>query len=48
MHALAQLDRQRELHGRGRFSLWTGDVGTVIYAWQCIDGDPAMPALSAW
>jgi len=48
MHALAQLDRLRELHGRGRFSLWTGDIGTAIYAWQCIDGDPAMPALSAW
>jgi len=47
MHALAQLERQREAHG-ARFGLWTGDVGAVFYAWQCIDGDPAMPALTAW
>ena len=47
MHALAQLDGQRELHGP-RFGLWTGDIGTVLYAWQCIGGDPALPALSVW
>ena len=46
MHALEQLDIQREAHG-ARFGLWTGDVGTVFYAWQCIDGDAAMPMLSA-
>lgn len=48
MHALAQIDRQRKLHGTGRFSLWTGDLGAAVYAWQCIDGDPAMPTLAAW
>ena len=48
MHALHQVDRARELHGAGRFGLWTGDLGTAIYAWQCIAGDPAMPALTAW
>lgn len=48
MHALAQVDRQREKHGQSWFGLWTGDLGTVLYAWQCIDGDPALPALTAW
>ena len=48
MHALAQVERQRAAFGEGRFGLWTGDLGTALYAWQCIDGDPALPALSAW
>jgi hypothetical protein len=48
MHALAQVDRQREQHGRGWFGLWTGDIGTALYACQCVDGDPTMPALTAW
>jgi len=48
MHSLAQLDRSRNQHGSGRFSLWTGDLGTAIYAWQCIEGVSVMPALSAW
>ena len=48
MHALAQLERQREQSGGGHSGLWTGDLGAVLYAWQCITGDPAMPALTAW
>ena len=48
MHALAQVERQRAERGQGRFSLWTGDIGTALFAWQCVDGDPALPALSAW
>lgn len=48
MHALAQSSRLQERHGTGRFGLWTGDLGALIYAWQCIEGAPAMPALSAW
>ena len=48
MHALAQSSGLRDRHDSGRFGLWTGDLGAVIYAWQCIEGAPAMPALSAW
>ena len=48
MHALAQIERQREVHGHGWFGLWTGDLGAALYAWQCVDGDPALPALTAW
>jgi len=47
MHALAQMDRRKE-HEQPWFGLWTGDLGTVIYAWQCINGESALPALSAW
>jgi hypothetical protein len=38
MHALAQSRRLQERHGTGRFGLWTGDLGALIYAWQCIEG----------
>ncbi len=48
MHALDQVDRQRERDGGGRFGLWTGDLGAALYAWQCIVGDPSAPALTAW
>ena len=48
MHALAQSAELRRRHGHGWFSLWTGDLGTAIYAWQCIEGDPALPSLTAW
>ena len=48
MHALAQIDRRRRDDGQDWFSLWTGDLGTVLYAWQCIDGAAALPALDSW
>jgi Lanthionine synthetase C-like protein len=48
MHALEQVDRQRQRYGAGRFGLWTGDIGAALYATQCIAGDPAVPALTAW
>jgi hypothetical protein len=48
MHALAQVELQGRENGRPWFGLWTGDLGTAIFAWQCIDGNAALPALSAW
>jgi hypothetical protein len=48
MHALAQVELQRARYGHGWFSLWTGDLGTALYALQCIEGDPALPALTTW
>lgn len=48
MHSLAQSAELRRRHGQGWFGLWTGDIGTALYALQCIDGEPALPALTAW
>jgi len=45
MHALSQVEAGRERHGRGRYSLWTGDVGAALYAVQCIDGRDGVPSL---
>jgi hypothetical protein len=48
MHALEQVDRARAEHGRGRFSLFTGDVGAALYARSCLDGDRRFPIMDVW
>jgi Lanthionine synthetase C-like protein len=45
MHAIAQQQRLREVHGRGRYTLWTGDAGLAVYLWHCLDGRADLPAL---
>jgi lantibiotic modifying enzyme len=45
MHSLAQRDRMRHEHGRGRFTLWTGDPGLAVYLWHCIEAKAGLPAL---
>ena len=42
-HAAAQVARAREAHGRGRFSLWTGDPGIALYLADCLDGGGELP-----
>jgi hypothetical protein len=46
MHALAQVESARAKHGRGRYSLWTGDMGAALFALQCIDGRAGVPGLN--
>lgn len=43
MTAIAQCREAREEHGRGRYSLWTGDVGLAIYLQDCIEARPRFP-----
>jgi len=43
MHAAAQVARARETHGRGRFTLWTGDAGVALYLADCLAGRGAPP-----
>ena len=33
---------------RGRYSLWTGDVGLAVYFWDCIKGEPRFPTLDVF
>ena len=48
VHALEQARRARDLRGRGRYSLWTGDVGVALYAADCLEGRPRYPILAGW
>ena len=48
MHAIVQVERERDRLGRGRYSLWTGDLGVAIYLRSCIRGDPAFPTIDFW
>jgi lantibiotic modifying enzyme len=46
-HALAQADRLAAANGRRRYSLFTGDVGTALFAAACLDADARFPILDA-
>lgn len=48
MHALGQVAQARSRYGHARHSLWTGDVGSALYAWDCIEGDAAFPSLDVF
>ena len=43
MHAADQVERARAEYGRGRYSLWSGDLGTALYLADCIDGRGKLP-----
>ena len=45
VHALAQADRLAAANGRRRFSLFTGDPGTALFAAACLEPDPRFPVL---
>lgn len=48
MHAAEQVERTRVTHHRGRYTLWTGDLGTALYLWSCISAEAAMPTLDTF
>ena len=45
MTAIDQVRGARAAFGRGRYSLWTGDVGLAVYLWDCITGKPKFPLI---
>lgn len=47
MHAITQCDAARAEHGRGRYSLWTGDLGVAAYLTDCATGTAGFPSLDA-
>jgi hypothetical protein len=48
VHALEQVERLRARRGRGRYSLWTGDIGVAIYAADCLAGKATYPIFETW
>jgi hypothetical protein len=45
MHGLAQVGRLRAATGRGRYTLFTGDLGAALLAASCLRADPAFPGV---
>ena len=48
MTAIAQCRESRAQIGRGRYTLWTGDVGLACYLWDCISGEPRFPTVDVF
>ncbi|MGO9751154.1 MAG: lanthionine synthetase C family protein [Solirubrobacteraceae bacterium] len=45
MHAVEQVERERAALGRGRYTLWTGDIGVALYLQACLDARDAFPTI---
>ncbi|MEK6274552.1 MAG: LanC-like protein [Actinomycetota bacterium] len=43
MHSAAQVENSRSEYGHGRYTLWTGDLGTALYLADCVDGRGELP-----
>jgi hypothetical protein len=47
VHAVEQVRRERAAVGRGRYTLFTGDIGVALYLRACLEVDPAFPVIDA-
>lgn len=45
VHALGQVERWRAERGRGRYSLWGGDIGAALFAADCLEAQVEMPII---
>jgi hypothetical protein len=45
VHALEQVEPARSERGRGRYSLFTGDLGAALFAADCLDAQARFPVL---
>jgi Lanthionine synthetase C-like protein len=45
MHAIGQVERGRAELGRGRYSLFTGDVGVALFLRHLLDGEDRFPTM---
>ena len=48
MTAIVQYRGAQMVAGRGRYSLWTGDIGLAIYLWDCITGAARFPTIDVF
>src|SRR5216683_1084534 len=48
MTAIAQCRETRTELGRGRYSLWTGDIGLAVYLWDCLKAEPRFPTVDVF
>ena len=45
MHAIGQVERERTRLGRGRYSLFTGDIGVALFLRHLLEGEDRFPML---
>jgi Lanthionine synthetase C-like protein len=48
MHCIEQVESARGQYGRGRQSLWTGDLGVACMLRACVTGEYAYPTLDVF
>jgi hypothetical protein len=48
MHAIEQVERERAAVGRGRYTLFTGDIGVALYLSACLDGGSEFPLIDSF
>jgi hypothetical protein len=48
MHAIEQVEAARARDGRGRETLWSGDLGPAVYLQSCIAASAAVPTLDVF
>jgi hypothetical protein len=48
MTAIVQYRGSLAAVGRGRYSLWTGDIGLAVYLWDCITEEPRFPTIDVF
>ena len=48
MHATRQVEQQRTALARGRYNLYTGDIGVALYLRACLDGRAEFPTIDAF
>jgi len=48
VHAIKQVEQQRVKVGRGRYTLWTGDIGVALYLQACLDAKAAFPTIDTF
>jgi lanthionine synthetase-like protein len=48
VQALGQVERERQEQGRGRCSLFSGDLGVALFAAACLAADPRFPIMDTW
>jgi hypothetical protein len=48
MTAIIQYRGTQIAVGRGRYSLWTGDIGLAVYLWDCITEEPRFPTIDVF
>jgi len=45
MHAVGQVEREHAALGRGRYSLFTGDIGVALFLRHLLDGEDRFPTM---